>query len=180
MDTLFDKICCGQQGNEDALSEIVQRFSPLLRKYAYKLHTEDAYADLQLFLINFIHSIDFNSLHSCNDGILVNYISNAIYHQYISLSKKSRKYTKKMVSLDDLSELDPLEFDKRCSESDTYNQLLLCDLRRILTTSEYQIIYAHFFRQYSIAEIALMQGKSRQAINQTKNNALKKLQVLLK
>lgn len=71
--------------------------------------------------------------------------------------------------------MDPLQFDTTFSESDTYNNLLLLDLKRALSTEEYHVIYDHYFRQYSIQEIAARDNKSRQAINKCKKTAIAKL-----
>lgn len=49
------------------------------------------------------------------------------------------------------------------------------DLQRALTADEYHVIYDHFFRQYSIQEIAARDNKSRQAINKCKKTAIAKL-----
>lgn len=68
-----------------------------------------------------------------------------------------------------------MQFDTAFSESDTYNNLLLLDLKRALSAEEYHIIYDHYFRQYSIQEIATRDKKSRQAINKCKKIALEKL-----
>ena len=73
------------------------------------------------------------------------------------------------------TDYDPLQFDTAFSESDTYNNLLLLDLKRALSTEEYHVIYDHYFRQYSIQEIATRDNKSRQAINKCKKTAIAKL-----
>ena len=45
----------------------------------------------------------------------------------------------------------------------------------VVSAEEYHIIYDHYFRQYSIQEIATRDKKSRQAINKSKKTALEKL-----
>lgn len=45
----------------------------------------------------------------------------------------------------------------------------------VVSAEEYHIIYDHYFRQYSIQEIATRDKKSRQAINKCKKTALEKL-----
>ena len=102
------------------------------------------------------------------------YINKAIYHHYIALSK-AKRHQLPTVSIENQTDYDPLQFDTTFSESDTYNNLLLLDLKRALSTEEYHIIYDHYFRQYSIQEIATRDKKSRQAINKSKKIALEKL-----
>lgn len=45
---LKDSIAAAQQKDSNALLALIEKFKPLLKKYAYKLHYEDAYYDLQL------------------------------------------------------------------------------------------------------------------------------------
>lgn len=47
----------------------------------------------------------------------------------------------------------------------------------MLDDYEFEIIYALYFKQQSVAEVAKQKQKTRQAINQTKIKALKKLKV---
>lgn len=101
-------------------------------------------------------------------------INKAIYHHYIALSK-AKHHQLPTVSIESQTEYDPLQFDTAFSESDTYNNLLLLDLKRALSTEEYHVIYDHYFRQYSIQEIATRDNKSRQAINKCKKTAIIKL-----
>ena len=100
------------------------------------------------------------------DGAIISYINKAIYHHYIALSK-AKRHQLPTVSIESQTDYDPLQFDTAFSESDTYNNLLLLDLKRALSTEEYHVIYDHYFRQYSIQEIATRDNKSRQAINKS-------------
>lgn len=115
-----------------------------------------------------------NELTISTDGAIISYINKAIYHHYIALSK-AKRHQLPTVSIESQTDYDPLQFDTAFSESDTYNNLLLLDLKRALSTEEYHVIYDHYFRQYSIQEIAASDNKSRQAINKCKKTALEKL-----
>ena len=108
------------------------------------------------------------------DGAIISYINKAIYHHYIALSK-AKRHQLPTVSIESQTDYDPLQFDTTFSESDTYNNLLLLDLKRALSTEEYHVIYDHYFRQYSIQEIVARDNKSRQAINKCKKTAIIKL-----
>lgn len=48
---LSEAIASAQHNNPDSLLALIEKFKPLLKKYAYKLHYEDAYYDLQLDFI---------------------------------------------------------------------------------------------------------------------------------
>lgn len=147
---------------------------PLLKKYAFFLQSEDALPDFQCFLLSFAKNLQLNELIISTDGAIISYINKAIYHHYIALSKGNR-HKIPTVSIEDKSDFDSLQFDSNFGESDTYSNLLLMDLQRALTADEYHVIYDHFFRQYSIQEIAARDKKSRQAINKCKKTALEKL-----
>lgn len=102
--------------------------------------------------------------------VIISYISKAVYHQYIAISK-GRKKQPRTVYIEEQKDYDLLQYDAAFGESYTYSGLGLHDMRHILTKEEYE----HSFRQRSIQDIADSVGKTRQAINQCKNSALKKL-----
>ena len=126
------------------------------------------------FLLAFAKNLQLNELTISTDGAIISYINKAIYHHYIALSK-AKRHQLPTVSIESQTDYDPLQFDTAFSESDTYNNLLLLDLKRALSTEEYHVIYDHYFRQYSIQEIAARDNKSRQAINKCKKTAIIKL-----
>lgn len=130
--------------------------------------------DFQCFLLAFAKNLQLNELTISTDGAIISYINKAIYHHYIALSKE-KCHQLPTVSIESQTDYDPLQFDTAFSESDTYNNLLLLDLKRALSTEEYHVIYDHYFRQYSIQEIATRDNKSRQAINKCKKTAIIKL-----
>ena len=172
--SLYDKIVEAQQGCEQSTLDLIRTFSPLLKKYARLLNTEDAYEDLQCFFIDFIKNTNTCGLNSSSNGAIINYISKMIYHQYIALSKVNRK-RQATVYIQDMNEYDTMQYDSRCGEYDEYRRLLIYDLKRTLTTKEFSVIYALIFKELSVAEVAEKQGISRQAVNQMKNGAIKKL-----
>ena len=75
--TLFDLFLNAYNGNSFAQLQIVQRFQPLLKKYAALLKYEDAYSDLQLYLLELLHSGKLTKLQRKDDGTLV-YILNPL------------------------------------------------------------------------------------------------------
>lgn len=163
-----------QNGDREQALALLEKFSPLLKKYAFFLQSEDALQDFQCFLLMFAKNLQLNELTISTDGAIISYINKAIYHHYIALSK-AKHHQLPTVSIESQTEYDPLQFDTAFSESDTYNNLLLLDLKRALSTEEYHVIYDHYFRQYSIQEIATRDNKSRQAINKCKKTAIIKL-----
>lgn len=94
------------------------------------------------------------------------YFSKSLKNEYIRLSKESDKKNKNESYIDN-----ELLYD--CNKIESNIEIL--DSIRILTTYEREIIKLIFFNGYKASDIAQKTGKSRQAINQVKNRALKKL-----
>ena len=65
--------------------------------------------------------------------------------------------------------------ESKLSSGDTYENLILDELKSILTTTEYDVIVKIFFEEWSVIELANEYGISRQSVNQTKQRALKKI-----
>lgn len=80
---LINDIRNGQSGNQQAVLDLVNQFSPALKKYARKLETEDAYYDLQADFLDLILNLDCDKLRETSDGAIVQYLSQSIYHSYI-------------------------------------------------------------------------------------------------
>lgn len=137
-----------QNGDREQALALLEKFSPLLKKYAFFLQSEDALPDFQCFLLAFAKNLQLDKLTMSTDGAIISYINKAIYHHYIALSK-AKRHQLPTVSIESQTDYDPLQFDTAFSESDTYNNLLLLDLKRALSTEEYHIIYDHYFRQFS-------------------------------
>ena len=41
-----------KSGDQEALTQIVQRFQPILKKYSHRIGNDDAYSDLVIWIIN--------------------------------------------------------------------------------------------------------------------------------
>lgn len=155
-------------GSEDALLILLDRFSPLLQKYARKFEYEDTLSELRLY---FIHLIKYfpTTANTWNDSQTTSYIAKSIYTFYIKLSKQHTLHETK-----DL-EFNPEIMDQLCNEN-TEQIIILKELFSHLTVLQKNILILHYMKGYSIQEIAQLYGKSRQAINKTKNQALTILQ----
>jgi len=77
---LLERSKCGDQ---EAVVELIERFKPLLKKYARKLNYEDAYEDLLLNFIEMLNTLNVNSLRARSDAVIVTYFGKAIYSHYI-------------------------------------------------------------------------------------------------
>lgn len=174
MEQLYLKIIDYQKGNADVGLFFIQKFTPLLKHYAYLLNQEDGLDELQYQLLLVLKTKDFSQLRSHSDGAIVVYIKSTIYNQFIALSRKKHSL-EKISYTEDLNGYDSALYERCSSSSDTYSALLSYDLQRILSPYENSVIYYHFVLNYNISEIAHHFKKSRQAVNQAKNSALRKL-----
>ena len=172
--TIYTKVEDFQNGNGDAVYDILKSFYPLLKKYAYLLKAEDSFEELQLHVIDALKTMDLSRLSSHVDGVMVQYIRSIVHNQYTKLSQKNRKYRKTIL----LSGIDPYNTYTNlilANYIDDYSFLFLDEIRNVLTENEYMIILLLYQDMYTITEIARNTGKSRQAVNQTKLRAIKKL-----
>ena len=101
---LHNIIRSAQNGNQDAMLLLIEKFSPLLQKYARKLNNEDAESELTLAFIELITAFNLEKMQCSSDGAVVNYISHSIHHSYIKLLKRAIAYKVETVSVDELTD----------------------------------------------------------------------------
>lgn len=171
---LFEKVLACQSGDPESALYFVDKFAPLLKHYAFLLKDEDAFYELQCKLLEVLKGFKKCNLRSCSDGAIVKYIQQAVKNEYIQLARKD-VCNKKVAGFDDLSPYEEAEYEIKCSTNEHYETLLLNDLKNILTSTEYDIIYLLFFQNYTVREVSEASGKTRQAINEMKLTALTKL-----
>ena len=171
---IHNKILAYQGGDSNAALELVEKFRPLIKRYAFFLHREDSFEDLQCFLLSMLKTWDTNRLSSTDDATIIRYIANSVKNEYIALSKQKAK-ERGTSYLEDATLPQALEYAQKTSTCDQYDQLTLQDLHKVLNEYEFAILYAIYFEPRSVAEVAQQRHKTRQAINQTKIKALKKL-----
>lgn len=87
--TLYELTTKGQEGNQEAIMAIIEKFSPLIKKYNRKLNYDGADIDLTIALIEVIKAIPISK----NDNFkkeeqITGYISICLKNKYIQLSKK--------------------------------------------------------------------------------------------
>lgn len=174
---IFDLIVQSKESNVDATMTLINKFNPLLKKYAYKLFYEDAYNDLLVDFIEFIHNFQLDHMRRRDDGSLVSYISKTIYDSYI----KRLMYLKKLHNFvldSDLSDSELGYVEAASSTTDTYFMNELFGLSKVMTKSELAMIKMLYLQGYTVKEVANNLGITRQAVNQMKERTLKKLQIL--
>ncbi len=164
-----------QKGNQQATLNLIERFAPLLNKYARKLEPEDGFYDLQLEFLELILHLDCDKVNMQNDGALVNYLSHSIYHSHIKLLK--RVITRKTPTISTEELIDQMAFQNALFQEP---QTLDFDIPpSLLTSKEQQILYEVYVEGYSAAEIARRVGSTRQNVNQVKRRGEQKLKKYL-
>ena len=164
-----------KENKADAFENLLNEFSPLFKKYAFYLEYDDAFYDIQLDFIELILKINIYDFWNKPGQYILSYIKKSMYHAYIKESKKAEEYRCAQVDLRGAME-DPEAFmDTLNPTHDEYTALLITDLKKSLSDKEFQVIYNHYFLQYSISEISIKIHISRQTVNKVKMTALKKL-----
>lgn len=171
---IYKQILAYQGGDSNAALMLVEKFRPLIKRYAFFLHREDGFEDLQCFLLSMLKTWDTSRLSSTDDATVIRYIANSVKNEYIALSKQKAK-ERGTSYLEDATVPQAIEYAQKTSTCDQYDQLTLQDMHKVLNEYEFAIIYAIYFEQQSVAEVARQKHKTRQAISQTKIKALKKL-----
>lgn len=89
---LLESIIEAQKDRNGKLVDLVNRFKPLMNKYAYRLRYEDAFFDIQLRFIEIILNLNTNRLEALEYAELLTYICACVHNAYISLSKANCQY----------------------------------------------------------------------------------------
>lgn len=174
MSKIIEKIQVVQKGDAVLLQKLLKQFTPLLKKYTYKLAYDEAFDDLQYCFIRLILTVDCSGFEPKDDTYILSYIRKTIYNNYIYLSKQQDKLHRS-ISFEDLSDSESVKLEYKTATQDTYQQIFWDEIKSNLNPHEFRILELHYKHEYSIAEIALKMNCSRQSINQSKNRALSKL-----
>ena len=174
MEVLYSKIELAQNGNEPAILELIQQFSPLLKKYSHLLQTEDALNDLTVDFIELIKRINLESLRSHSDGVLVTYIRNTMHSKYIFYIRKE-KIEKQVLHFESIDNCAQQIINPSISFTQLDEDLIFLIPDGLLTENENYVIRMLYKYGYSAAEIARDYKISRQAVNQMKLRAIEKL-----
>lgn len=170
----IDIIAKSQGGNGDATLVLIAKFNPLLKKYAYKLYYEDAYNDLLIDFITLLHNIQINHIRDKSEGSVISYIRTSVHSSYVKRLMEIKRL-QNLLLYSDLKDSELYYVESISSTNDIYTNCELQFIRKILTKPELTVIYMIFFSGYTVIEISKFYGISRQAVNQMKNRALKKL-----
>jgi RNA polymerase sigma factor (sigma-70 family) len=171
--SLFEQIRDAKCGDDEAFVGIIEKFRPTIKKFSNQLGYEEAETDLVIELIKIIKGTIFTNLKRKCDGALVNYIYHAIENRKINLFKKYVEGKEREVELN----LDIIENQTSYEMEDTF---LIKNALNNLPALQKTILKEKLIYGYSDIEIAKKYQISRQAVNKTKNRALRNLKKALK
>jgi len=163
-----------QQKNYEAVNELIALFQPLIKKYAYRVGNEDSYNDLLADFIQTIKSESIGKIISEVDYVYIAYINKAVFNSFLR-HRKLYERNQRSVPMSDLSEETLHRIEGQLAKEDNYSILNYSKIEELLTDREFIIIKMLHDENKTATEVAMHFGISRQAVNQMKLNALKKL-----
>lgn len=105
--TLIELIADIQNGDQDSLESIINKFKPIICKLARKLNYEEAETDLIIVFIQLVRFIKLENFMNISEGALVNYLYNSLKNKAVDLFRKYVLKKKEEVSISlDLSSCD--------------------------------------------------------------------------
>lgn len=162
---------------EEAFLSLLEKYDKLLRKYARQLEYEDAYEDLRVFFLSLLCRMKNQPILEKSEGEIVNYIAFSVKNQSIAISKARKAH--KELCFSDLSEeqMAIIEDISSTEESPSISDYFPMD--STLSPVEKEILVKLFVEGFSVVEISKQLNISRQAVNQTKLRAIKKIRQTL-
>lgn len=153
----------GYQHDENAMLQVINKFSPVLRSTARKLNYDGAESDLIIDLIEKVQKMNFEKIRELGDGQLVNYISHMIRNKGIDIIRNRRK------QIDEIYVVSIYEVPDCTSrlEYDIWNML------ESLNDRQKTVIVLRYFYGYSDIEIGEKLGITRQAVNKLHRKSIK-------
>lgn len=163
-DEIYENIIKAKSREYDSMERIINCFEPQINKYARLLNGEDTRQELIIYLIKVINTIPINEERRWHDKAVLSYISKSVKNEYIKISKRENNINK--VELDLCNELESEYFEEDFS---------FIELFKELTEKESYIIKLIYIYGFSVTEIVQTMQITRQAVNKSKNNGLRKL-----
>lgn len=162
------------QNNSDNFINILCHFESKINYLSYKLNYPEASSDLVIYLFELLLKLDCNKFNS--DEQILKYIRKCIENKAIHLSYKLI-YDKKFIFFNSDEEIVNL-IDENTSNNYLSN-IVFKDLISFLKPKQQKIIIYKFYYGLSDNEIAKIFQISRQAVNKSLRNCLKKIKLEL-
>lgn len=163
---LIDYVKKSKQNDQPSLEFLIQKFQPLLIKYALKLTDfEDAKSELVLHLIKTIQKIPLEKATFTEDRYILSYIKTSIERQYINISSKQRTLSIKEFS----------QFKEDAAIDYNKSNIIFYDLIKNLSAKEQLILEMKFVYNCTNTEISRNLNLSRQNVQACLTRVLIKL-----
>ncbi|WP_099191015.1 RNA polymerase sigma factor [Tepidibacter mesophilus] len=158
--------------DKEALTQIINKFKGTIKKFSKQLEYEEAEIDLIIGVIETIGKIKLSNLELKNEGAITNYIYNSIKNKRTELYRKHVKGISKELEIN-------LEITEDKTNYQLEDKIFIDNLLNLLTDIQRIILVEKFLKGYSDLEISNKLHISRQAVNKSKNRALKRLKSYL-
>ena len=169
---LCELILCSKQKDKAALEELINHFTPLIRRFAWLLQYEDAGQDMILAFIEIVQSLPLSLLCSQSQDIyILSYIKKSMQNRYIFLSRQQRRF--QMIFTAEESVLENIP-DERDADGMDEMQTLQTELDK-LTPLQKKVLLYRFCYGFSDSELSGVLHVSRQAVCQAKVRGLRTL-----
>ena len=97
------------QTNNEALEALLQRFAPLIKKCGRQLHIEDGNEEMILAFIELVKDFSPSNLRNIDDGTVVQYIKQSMYHYCFRIYKKYH-HVETVIGWDEISPKEEAEY----------------------------------------------------------------------
>ncbi|MFZ2540070.1 MAG: sigma-70 family RNA polymerase sigma factor [Oscillospiraceae bacterium] len=170
---LYNYIKKAQDGNQDAMLSLLEKFNPLIKKFAYLLKEDDSVQYFTLSFIETVHKINLSGFGQYNaEYAILYYIKKSIQNAYYIAAKK------KSIVSNNTSEFKD-DLDIPFFNQDTNSHIELRAAMEVLTLLQKRVIIYKYYFGYTDVEIARDLSISRQAVNKIINRAITKLKTQL-
>lgn len=165
-----------QKKDDIAMQELLEKFNPLLIKYARQLNVEfeDGKQELNLAFIKLVLRLKIEMLVHMPDEVLISYVRKSLYNEFIHISKRYKKKFYEIAIDDDAVSSLELAYQT----NDMYFGMYINEIEGKLTQREFQIFYYHCFFDMPIEKVAHMVGLSRRSAFRERGKLRKKLHTL--
>lgn len=97
------------QTNNEALEALLQKFAPLIKKCGRQLHIEDGNEEMILAFIELVKDFSPSNLRNIDDGTVVQYIKQSMYHYCFRIYKKYH-HVETVIGWDEISPKEEAEY----------------------------------------------------------------------
>lgn len=156
-----------KENDQEALLMIIEKFNLLIRKLSRKMGYEDAQADLIIYFIQLIKTMDLNKLKNFSEGGVVKYIQVSLNNKSIDYCKKYCliKQNEKILDINMIKQNYYTNFNKTIEDKLLIDQLLSL---KALTEKQKLILKYYYLDEYSDIQIGNKLKVTRQAVHKTR------------